>query len=81
MHYHFILSDCAILHCEHGSKVYSGTMIVSHTREGLITTICVNELGVCEAHFEVVQDGRFVEVAQRCQVILPHQQVRVSQGW
>jgi hypothetical protein len=47
----------------------------------VLTAVGVDELGVDEAHFEVVQDGRFVEVAQRCQVILPHQQVRVSQGW
>lgn len=44
----------------------------------LITTVRVNQLGVDEAHFEVVQHCRLVEVAESCEVIFPYQDVRVS---
>lgn len=47
--------------------------------ESLPTTVSVDELRVDEADFEVVQHGRLVEVAERCEVILTHQDVRVSQ--
>lgn len=43
------------------------------------TTVSVDELGVDEADFEVVQHGRLVEVAERCKVIFAHQDVGVSQ--
>jgi hypothetical protein len=43
------------------------------------TTVCVDEFGVGEADFKVVQDGRLVEVAKSCEVILPHQDVRVPE--
>lgn len=43
------------------------------------TAVSVDELGVNEADFEVVQHGRLVEVAERCEVILAHQDVRISQ--
>lgn len=48
-------------------------------REALPTTVSVNELRVDEADFEIVQHGWLVEVAERCEVILAHQDVRVSQ--
>lgn len=43
------------------------------------TAVSVDELGVDEADFEVVQHGRLVEVAECCEVILAHQDVGVSQ--
>lgn len=43
------------------------------------TAVSVDELGVDEADFEVVQHGWLVEVAERCKVIFTHQDVRVSQ--
>lgn len=48
-------------------------------REALPTAVSVNELRVDEADFEIVQHGWLVEVAERCEVILAHQDVRVSQ--
>lgn len=48
-------------------------------REALPTAVGVNELRVDEADFEIVQHGWLVEVAERCEVILAHQDVRVSQ--
>lgn len=36
-------------------------------------------VGLEEAHFEVVQDSRLVQVAESCEVILPHQDVRVPE--
>lgn len=47
--------------------------------EWLPTTVGVDELRVDEADFEVVKHGRLVEVAERCEVILAHQDVGVSQ--
>lgn len=44
----------------------------------LITTVCVDQLGVDEAHFKVVQHRWLVKVAESCQVIFPYQDVRVS---
>lgn len=44
----------------------------------LITTVRVNQLGVDEAHFEVVQHCRLVEVAESREIIFPHQDVGVS---
>lgn len=44
-----------------------------------LTAISVDELGVDEADFEVVQHCRLMEVAERREVILAHQDVRVSQ--
>ena len=44
----------------------------------LITTVCVNPLGVNEAHFEVVQHCWLVEVDERCEILLPYQEVGVS---
>lgn len=42
------------------------------------TAVCVDELGVDKADFEVVQHSWLVEVAKRREVILAHQDVRVS---
>lgn len=44
----------------------------------LLTTVGVNQLGVGKAHFEVVKDCWFVEVAESCEVVFPHQDVGVS---
>lgn len=44
-----------------------------------LTAVSVDELGVDETDFEVVEHGRLVEVAERCEVILAHQDVRVPQ--
>lgn len=41
------------------------------------TAVSVDELGVDETHFEIVKDGRFVEVTESGEVILAHQNVRV----
>lgn len=48
---------------------------------GALTAVGVDELGVDEAHFKVVQHRRLVQVAESCEVILSHQDVRVSQVW
>lgn len=47
----------------------------------LITTVCVNQPGVDKAHFEVVQHCWLMEIAESCEVILPHQDIWVSQWW
>lgn len=44
-----------------------------------LTAVGVNELGVDEANFEVVENGRFVQVAEGGEIILPHQDVRVPE--
>lgn len=44
-----------------------------------LTAVSVDELGVDKTDFEVVEHGRLVEVAERCEVILAHQDVRVPQ--
>ena len=46
-------------------------------RRGL-TAVGVDVVGLKEADLEVVQDGRLVQVAEGREVILPHQDVRVS---
>ena len=46
-------------------------------RRGL-TTVGVDVVGLKEAVLEVVQDGRLVQVAEGREVILSHQDVRVS---
>ena len=43
------------------------------------TTVGVDEFRVYKADFEVMQHSRLVEVAERRQVILSHQDVRVPQ--
>lgn len=43
----------------------------------VFTAVGVDEFGVDEAHFQVVQHGRFMKVTQSRQVILSHQDVRV----
>lgn len=47
----------------------------------VFTAVGVDEFGVDEAHFQVVQHGRFVEVTQSCQVVFTHQDVGVPQVW
>lgn len=47
----------------------------------LITTVCVNHLGVNEAHFKVVQHCRLVEVAKSSEIILRHQNIGIPQWW
>lgn len=44
-----------------------------------LTAVSVNELGVDETDFEVVEHGRLVEITERCEVILAHQDVGVPQ--
>lgn len=44
-----------------------------------LTAVSVDELGIDETDFEVVEHGWLVEVAERCEVILAHQDVRVPQ--
>lgn len=53
-------------------------MVSVNTREATPTAVSVDELGVHEADFEIVQHGWLVEVAERCEVVLAHQDVRVS---
>lgn len=36
-------------------------------------------VGLQETDFEVVQDGRFVQVTEGSEVVLPHQDVRVTE--
>lgn len=42
------------------------------------TAVGVDKFWVNKADFEVVEHGWFMEVAKGCEVILPHQDVRVS---
>lgn len=42
------------------------------------TTVGVDDPGLHESHFEVVQNRRFVQVAEGSQVVLSHQDVRVA---
>lgn len=49
------------------------------TQVYVFTAVGVDEFGVDEAHFQVVQHGRFMKVTQSRQVILSHQDVRVPQ--
>lgn len=44
----------------------------------LITTVGVDKLGVRESDPEVVQYGRFMEVTESREVVLAHQDVRVT---
>lgn len=44
-----------------------------------LTTVGVDVVGLEEPDFEVVQDRRLVQVAEGCQVVLPHQDVRIAQ--
>lgn len=43
------------------------------------TTVGVDDPGLHEAHSQVVKDGGFVQVAERRQVVLAHQDVWVPQ--
>lgn len=43
-----------------------------------LTTVGVDVVGFEEPDFEVVQHRRLVQVAQDCQVILPHQDVWIA---
>lgn len=45
----------------------------------LLTTVSVDVVRLKEANLEIVQDGRFVQVAECCEVIFSHQDVRVSE--
>lgn len=45
----------------------------------MITAVCVDKLAVCESDPEVVQHGRFVEIAESCEVILAHQDVWITE--
>lgn len=45
----------------------------------MFTAVGVDEFGVDEAHFQVVQHGRFMKVTQSRQVIFSHQDVGVPQ--
>lgn len=43
----------------------------------ILTTVSVDEFGLCEADSEVMQHCRLMEVAKGCEVILTHQDVWV----
>lgn len=45
----------------------------------LLTTVGIDVVRLKEANLEVVQDGRFVQVAECREVIFSHQDVRVPQ--
>lgn len=53
-------------------------LISNVTNNILITAVGVDEFGVCESNPEVVQDGRFMEVTESREVVLTHQDVRVT---
>lgn len=42
------------------------------------TAVCIDDSGLHESHFEIVQDRRFMQVAQSSEVIFPHQDVWVA---
>lgn len=44
------------------------------------TTVGVDDLGLHKSYFEIVQDGRFVEVTEGGEVVLPDQDVWVAKG-
>lgn len=44
-----------------------------------LTAVGIDEFGVDEAHFEIVQHRRLVQVTERREVIFSHQDVRVPQ--
>lgn len=48
-------------------------------RKCWLTAVRVDGVGLKESHSQVVQHGGFVQVAERREVILPHQDVRVTQ--
>lgn len=53
----------------------------SNAKFGFIsTTVGVDDPGLHESHFEVVQNCRFVQVAESRQVVLSNQDVRVAKG-
>jgi hypothetical protein len=43
----------------------------------ILTTVGVDEFGLCEADSEIMQHCGLMEVAEGCEVILTHQDVRV----
>lgn len=43
-----------------------------------ITAVGVDKLGVCESDPQVEQHGRFMEVTESREVVLAHQDVRVT---
>lgn len=44
------------------------------------TAVRVDDPGFHEPHFQVVQNCRFVQVAESSEVVLPNQDVRVAKG-
>lgn len=42
------------------------------------TTVCIDDSGLHKSHFKIVQDRRFMQVAEGSEVVLPHQDVRVA---
>lgn len=42
-----------------------------------LTTVSVNVIGLQETHFEIVEHSRLMEVAESCEVIFSHQNVRI----
>lgn len=61
-----------------GSRAPKSTAIVSAE---LITAVRVNQPGVGKAHFQVMQQGGLVQVAESGQVVQTLQNVWVSQRW
>lgn len=53
-------------------------LVSNVTNNILITAVGVDEFGVCESDPEVVQNGRFMEVTESREVVLTHQDVRVT---
>lgn len=47
-------------------------------RIALLTTVGVNEFGFCKSDSEIVKHCRLVEIAEGCEVILTHQDVRIT---
>lgn len=47
----------------------------------MLTTIGVDEPRLHETDFKIVQNSRFVEVAECCQVVFTNKDVRISQRW
>lgn len=63
------LFEHALIHCFPGSERGAWTL----------TTVRVDVVGLEEPDFEVVEDRGLVQVAQGCQVILSHQDIRIAQ--
>lgn len=58
---------------------YSSVLRYSLTVKELnSTTVGIDDSGLHKSHFEIMQDCRFVQVAESGEVVLPHQDVRIA---